>query len=106
MYVYASTRRDCELIADIFAHLNPVLYTSYSKGMPRPDAVLRNQKLTDTQLFIATSAAGVGLSILDDKARTIVLTGLKYGSRDASMIAQECVRDRGRRGVSLPLYGL
>ena len=100
VYVFCSSRRDGDLIADAFENYNPVVYNAYTKGTARADAVLRNQGLTDSQLFIGTSAAGVGISILDKKARTVIVNGLNYGSRDASMAVQECVRDRGRCGVS------
>ena len=99
-YNFCATRRDCDVIADVFQSENPVIYNAYTKGDPRADAFLRNQKLTDSRLFTATSAAGVGISILDPKARTVIASGLNYGSRDASMLAQKGVRDRGRRGVS------
>ena len=100
VYAFCSSRRDGNLIADIYQSENPVIYNAYTKGNPRADAVLKDQRLTDSRLFIATSAAGVGISILDPKARTVVASGLVYGSRDASMCVQEFVRDRGRRGGS------
>ena len=99
-YNFCATRRDCDVIADVFQSENPVIYNAYTKGDPRADAFLRNQKLTDTRLFIGTSAAGVGISILDPKAKTVIASSLIYGSRDASMLAQKGVRDRGRRGGS------
>lgn len=100
VYVFCSSRRDGDLMAHEFRDENPVVYNAYTKGNARADAVLRNQRLTDSRLFIGTSAAGVGISILDPKARTVIASGLNYGSRDASMAVQECVRDRGRCGVS------
>ena len=96
---FVASRRDGDLIADAFENYTPVVYNAYTKGSARADAVLRNQGLTDSRLFIGTSAAGVGISILDQKARTVIVNGLTYGSRDASMAVQECVRDRGRCGV-------
>ena len=99
VYVFCSTRRDGDLIADAFENDTPVVYNAYTKGTARADAVLRNQGLTDSRLFIGTSAAGVGISILDKKARTVIVNGLTYGSREASMAVQKCVRDRGRCGV-------
>lgn len=101
VYVFCSTRRDGDLIADEFQQYTPVVYNAYTKGNARADAVLRNQRLTDSCLFIGTSAAGVGISILDPKARTVIVSGLNFGTRDASMVVQEGVRDRGRCGVSL-----
>ena len=101
VYTFCSSRRDGDVIADVFQDENPVIYNAYMKGNPRSDAILRKQRLTDSRLFIGTSAAGVGISILDPKARTVIASGLNYGSRDASMVVQECVRDRGRRGVSI-----
>ena len=100
-YAFCSSRRDGDVIADVFLCENPVIYNAYTKGDPRADAFLKNQRLTDSRLFIGTSAAGVGISILDPKAHTIIATGLNYGSRDANMLVQMSVRDRGRRGVSL-----
>lgn len=99
-YIFPYSRRDGDVIADVFQHENPVIYNAYTKGDPRADALLKNQRLTDSRVFIGTSAAGVGISILDPKARTVVGNGLIYGSRDASMSGQKCVRDRGRCGIS------
>ena len=100
VYSFNSSRRDGDIIAKEFEAEKPVIYNAYTKGTPRADAVLRNQRLTDSRLFIGTSAAGVGISILDSKARTVVTGGLKYGSRNASMSVQKHVRDRGRCGGS------
>ena len=98
VYAFCSSRRDADIIADEFESENPVVYNAYTKGERRADAVLRNQRLTDSRLFVATSAAGLGISILDPKAHTVVVGGLLYGSRQANMLVQEHVRDRGRRG--------
>ena len=101
-YVFCHSRRDADIIAEQFADENLVIYNAYTKGDERADAVLKAQRLTDdARLFIGTSAAGVGISILDPDARTIITSGLIYGSRDANMMAQMAVRDRGRRGVSI-----
>ena len=100
VYVFCSSRRDADVIAERFSDNMPVVYNSYTKGYPRCDAVLKNQRLPEgSRLFIGTSAAGVGISILDPKARTIRVGGLTYGSRDASMGVQTTLRDRGRRGI-------
>ena len=101
VYAFCSSRRDGDVIADEFRSENPVIYNAYTKGDRRADAVLKNQKLTDSRLFIGTSAAGVGISIHDPKARTVIASGLLYGSRDASMVGQQGVRDRGRCGILL-----
>ena len=77
VYSFYSTRRDGDLIADEFEKYNPVIYNAYTKANARADAVLRNQRLTDSRLFIGTSAAGVGISILDPNARTVIASGLK-----------------------------
>ena len=98
VYAFCSSRRDVDIMADEFGSENPVVYNAYTKGERRADAVLQNQKLTDSRLFVATSAAGLGISILDTKAHTVVVGGLLYGSRQANMLVQEHVRDRGRRG--------
>ena len=102
VYVFCSTRRDATVIAERFDSCAPVCYNAYTKGDARCDAVLRNQRLPEgSQLFIGTSAAGVGISILDPKAKTIIVAGLNRGSRETSMLVQKAVRDRGRRGVEL-----
>ena len=98
VYAFCSSRRDADIIADEFHNENPVVYNAYTKGQRRADNVLRNQRLTDSRLFVATSAAGLGISILDPKAHTVVVSGLLYGSRQANMLVQEHVRDRGRKG--------
>lgn len=100
VYVFCASRRDGDVIAERFAEHAPVVYNSYTKGEPRCDAVLKNQRLPEgSRLFIGTSAAGVGISILDPKARTVRVGGLTYGSREASMGVQTTLRDRGRRGI-------
>ena len=100
VYTFCASRRDGDVIAERFAEYTPVVYNSYTKGYPRCDAVLKNQRLPEgSRLFIGTSAAGVGISILDPKARTIRVGGLTYGSRDASMGVQTTLRDRGRKGI-------
>ena len=102
VYVFCSSRRDSDIITERFSSYAPVCYNAYTKGDPRCDAVLRNQRLPDrSRLFIGTSAAGVGISILDPKAKTIIVAGLNHGSRGTSMLVQKAVRDRGRRGVEL-----
>ena len=102
VYVFCSSRRDAEIIAERFTEYAPVCYNAYTKGDARCDAVLKNQRLPEgSRLFIGTSAAGVGISILDPKARTIIVAGLNHGSRGTSMLVQKGVRDRGRRGVEL-----
>ena len=98
-YVFCSSRRDGDVIADVFQNEHPVIYNAYTKGDPRADALLINKGLTDSRLFIGTSAAGVGISILDPKARTVIGLGLNHGSQNASMAVQESVRDRGRCGI-------
>ena len=100
VYAFCTSRRDGDVVADEFQAYNPVIYNAYTKGETRADNVLRNQKLTDSKLFIGTSAAGVGISILDPNARTVIITGLNHGSRDASMSAQESFRDRYRKGIA------
>lgn len=101
-YVFCSSRRDSDIIAERFSEYAPICYNAYTKGDPRCDAVLKNQCLPDgSRLFIGTSAAGVGISILDPKAKTVIVAGLNHGSRGTSMLVQKAVRDRGRRGIEL-----
>ena len=68
VYSFSPTRRDADIIAEEFSHEKPLSYNAYTKGSQRADDLLRNQKLTDSRLFVGTSAAGVGISILDEKS--------------------------------------
>ena len=80
VYVFCSSRRDSDVIAERFPSYAPVCYNAYTKGDARCDAVLKNQRLPDgSRLFIGTSAAGVGISILDPKAKTVIVAGLNHG---------------------------
>lgn len=99
VYSFCASRRDGEVIAETFSDENPLVYNAYTRGEHRAHELLRYQRLTDSRLFIGTSAAGVGISFLDKKAVTVVLNGLLFGSRHANMAVQEAIRDRGRRGV-------
>ena len=101
VYVFCDIRRDAEVLADIFGKYKPVLYTGKSKGDPRADAVLRNKKVTDTPLFIGTSAVGIGLSIRDEQGVTEILTSLRKGRRDVSMTVQEAMRNRCRNDITI-----
>ena len=103
VYAFCTTRRDAEIIMEHFKELNPVLYDAYSKGTQRADALLINQRLTDSRLFVATSAAGIGISILDEQACTVQVSSLLFGSRNCNDIVQQTVRDRGRCGGSIHL---
>ncbi len=99
VYVFGESRRDIDILAHEFSHLNPLIYTAYTRGNDRARDLLRYQRITDTKLFLGTSAAGVGISFLDRKAETIILGGMTFGSRHANMKAQESMRDRGRQGM-------
>ena len=99
VYSFCASRRDGEVLAEEFSAENPVLYNAYTRGETRAHELLRYQRLTDSNLFIGTSAAGVGISFLDKKAVTIIIGGLIFGSRHANMAVQKAIRDRGRRGV-------
>ena len=101
VYAFFSQRRDVMMFADMFAAQNPVLYTAYHKGESRADAVLLNQKVTDTQLLLATSAAGIGININDPNAETVIIIGAIYGQLNLSTIIQETVRNRARTNVTI-----
>ena len=101
VYSFCASRRDGEILAETFSAENPLVYSAYTRGEYRAHELLRFQRLTDTNLFIGTSAAGVGISFLDKHAVTVVMGGLIFGSRHANMAAQKSIRDRGRRGVMI-----
>lgn len=101
VYIFCDIRRDAEVLAGIFEKYKPVLYTGKTKGDPRADAVLKNQRLTDTSLFIGTSAAGIGISIQDERGVTEILTGLQKGRRNPSMTVQKAMRNRCRNDITI-----
>ena len=101
VYVFCDMRRDAEVLADIFKKYTPILYTGKTKCNPRIDAFLRDEKVTDTTLFIGTSASGIGLSIKDEDGVTEILTGLRKGRRDPSMTVQESLRNRCRNDITI-----
>ena len=101
VYAFCTSRRDAEILEHHFHDQAPVLYDAYTKGTQQADAVLKNQGLTDARLFIATSAAGIGISISDPHAHTVIVSNLLFGSRNCNDIAQQAVRDRRRCGGSI-----
>ena len=105
-YVFCARRRDVSILHQIFFEHHPLTYTAYSKNTERAERFLKDGKLTDTNLFLATSAAAVGISIHDEKAHTAILGGHVHGHLNCADIVQERVRDRlqnpGR--IFLPTY--
>ena len=101
VYAFCTARRDAEILEHHFLDEAPVLYDAYTKGTQHADAVLKNQRLTNSRLFIATSAAGIGISVSDEQAHTVQVSSLLFGSRNCNNIAQQAVRDRRRCGGSL-----
>ena len=105
-YVFCARRRDVSVLHEIFFKHHPLTYTAYSKNTERAERFLKDGKLTDTNLFFATSAAAVGLSIHDSKAHTAILGGHVHGHLNCADVVQERVRDRlqnpGR--IFLPTY--
>ena len=101
VYAFCTSRRDAEILEHHFLDEAPVLYDAYTKGTQHADAVLKNQRLTNSRLFIATSAAGIGISISDERAHTVQVSSLLFGSRNCNDIAQQAVRDRRRCGGSI-----
>ena len=93
-YVFCARRRDISVLYEIFSEHNPLTYTAYSKNTERAVHFLQDGKLTDTNLFLATSAAAVGISIKDEKAHTAILGGLIHGHLNCADVVQERVRDR------------
>ena len=93
-YVFVHTRRLAAVLKEMFWERNPLVFTRYSKNRPRVTKFLQEGKLTDTNLFIATSVANVGINILDEKARTFIQGGLINGHLKPADMVQEAVRDR------------
>ena len=105
-YVFCARRRDVAVLHEIFFQHHPLTYTAYSKNTQRAERFLHDRKLTDTPLFLATSAAAVGISIKDPKAHTAILGGHVNGHLNCADIVQERVRDRNRKDgrIFLPTY--
>ena len=100
-YVFCATRRAVSILHEHFFELRPFVFTRYTKNTKRSWELLSNEKLTDTPLFLATSAAAVGISIQDPLARTVVLGGLVHGHLKCADIVQESVRDRGQHPLKI-----
>ena len=105
-YVFCARRRDVSVLHEIFFEHHPLTYTAYSKNTERAERFLKDGKLTDTNLFLATSAAAVGISIHDEKAHTAILGGHVHGHLNCADIVQERVRDRLQKAgrIFLPTY--
>ena len=104
VYVACSSRRAGEVLAKIFEQENPLVYNRFTRHLPECEQFLKDEKLPGSRrLFIMTSAAVVGISINDPKARAVVLPGLHHGRLNASEVVQFCIRDRGRQGIDLVL---
>ena len=103
VYVFCQTRRETVVLAEFFDSEYPVIYNGYTKGDPRCREVLRNQRVTDTKLFISNAAAGVGISLLDSNARTIVIASELYGELNLGMVSQELLRNRHRPNAEIYL---
>lgn len=101
VYAFFNDRRDVRTVAQVFAERTPLCYTAYTKGEKRAKAFLRNQKLTDTRLFLATSAACVGINIHDPDGITVILTGQRFGQRPWKEVIQESLRNRARTPVEI-----
>ena len=101
VYAFFSDRRDVRTLTSLFETCNPVVYSAYTKGERRAKAILKNQSLTDSQLFLATSAACVGINILDENAVTVIVTGHRYGQIPWKEVTQESLRNRERTDVEI-----
>ena len=105
-YVFCARRRDVSVLYEIFFEHHPLTYTAYSKNTERAERFLEDGKLTDSNIFLATSAAAVGISIIDPKAHTAILGGHIHGHLNCADIVQERVRDRLQNAgrIFLPTY--
>ena len=103
VYVFCQTRRETIVLGEMFGSENPIVFNGYTKGHPRCKKVLQNQRVTDTKLFISNSAAGVGISLLDGNARTIVIANKLYGGLNLGMTAQKVLRNRKRPNAEIYL---
>ena len=103
VYVFCQTRRETVVLAEFFDSEYPVIYNGYTKGHPRCREVLRNQRVTDTKLFISNAAAGIGISLLDSDACTIVMASKLYDGLNLDMTAQKVLRNRNRPNAEIYL---
>ena len=101
VYAFFSDRRDVRTLTSLFETCKPVVYTAYTKGERRARAILKNQELTDSNLFLATSAACVGINIHDKHAVTVIVTGHRYGQIPWKEVIQESLRNRVRTDVEI-----
>lgn len=103
-YVFSTSRRDNDILAHFTNDHKPLLYNAYTKRNSAQDALLKNQRIPgDFGLFIGTSAADVGLSFYDERARTIIVASLNHGSRLLDSVAQMGSRVRNRNSIDICL---
>ena len=57
--------------------------------------------MTDAPLFLATSAAAVGINIIDDNAVTVICVNQRFGQRHWKEAVQEALRNRARTDVEI-----
>ena len=99
-YVFSTSRRDANILAYFTQDYNPLVYNAYTKRNSAQDALLKNQRIPDDfGLFIGTSAADVGLSFYDERARSIIVASLNHGSRILNSVAQMGARVRNRNPI-------
>ena len=103
VYAFFQTRRETIVLAEMFDSEYPVVYNGYTKGHPRCKELLQNQRVTDTKLFIGNSAAGVGISLLDSNAHTVVIASKLQDGLNLGMTSQEVLRNRSRPNAGIYL---
>lgn len=107
IHAFTSERRQADVLAKMFESENLLVYSSLTKHQERNKKLLQDRKLTDTKLFIATSAADVGISIEDDRdSRTLILPTLLFGRIPIESATQESARVRGTQHIEIhvPFY--
>lgn len=101
VYAYFSDRRDVRTLEAVFQEHNPLVMTAYTKGGRRIESFLQDEKLTDSNLLLATSVAAIGINIHDPNGKNVSVAGLRYGTRPMKEVVQFNGRNRSRTGGAI-----
>ena len=103
-YIFGDERRSAQIIADYFGD-KALLYDAYHRENPENAELIRWKCLPDDkQVFIATTAVDVGVSLKDKNAETIVFSVQNpINTNGLSSTVQQCLRNRTKPPLSIYL---
>ena len=102
-YIFGDERSRAQIIADYFGD-KALLYDAYHRKNPENAELIRRKSLLDSkQVFIATTAVDVGVSLFDENAEAIVFNVGNPLHNGLSSTVQQCLRNRAKPPLSIYL---